>query len=218
MSNPLLQPSPGDWERLIEAVDPASLLIVIDRRMGSALRRSVTADDILQETLLHAWRDRASFVWQGLRSFRSWLLTIIDHRISHAAQRQAATKRQGEARAVPMDGDDSAAMPSAADFPAGSTTPGRLAMYREHAEMMKTALEELPEEFREIVRLRYFEQRTLDDIAEQLGLGKAAVRHRFRKGSEIYVRRLRTALRSSSGGVPPESASVPAAGSSPPLR
>ena len=71
---------------------------------------------------------------------------------------------------------------------------------------MRQALEELPEEFREIVGLRLFEEQCLEEIAARLSLGVEGVRHRFRKGSELYVRRLRAALGPRPSSAAPESA------------
>ncbi len=55
---------------------------------------------------------------------------------------------------------------------------------------MVAALEEVPPELREVVRLRSLEELTVEEVAERLGIGTSAVKHRFRKGSEIYRRRL----------------------------
>ena len=121
---------------------------------------------------------------------------IIAHRILDAADHGSAGKRAG-GPAVPfssLDGTGATTTAGEGGLPAGSTTPSRLAAYREEAEVMRVALAGLPEEFREIVGLRLFEQCPLEEIAARLDLGVEAVRHRFRKGSELYVRRLRTAL------------------------
>jgi hypothetical protein len=59
---------------------------------------------------------------------------------------------------------------------------------------MVEALEALPMEVREVVRLRLFDELSLEEIAGQLALGLSAVRHRFRKGAELYRQRLRLAL------------------------
>ncbi|MBU0718878.1 MAG: sigma-70 family RNA polymerase sigma factor [Planctomycetes bacterium] len=164
-SNPLTSDSPAVWDRLMEAVGPASLLVVIESRMGPLLRCRVTSEDIWQETLLSAWRDRAKCEWRGLRSFRNWLLTIIDHRIRDAAEYENAAKRGGENAArlssslTGESSDRSHARPYPG--PVGSTTPSRIAMHREQAAAMSAALETLPEELREVVRLRLFEQRVL---------------------------------------------------------
>jgi hypothetical protein len=50
---------------LIEAVGPASLLVVIKSRMSAKLCRQTTAEDILQEALLRAWRSRDGLEWRG---------------------------------------------------------------------------------------------------------------------------------------------------------
>jgi RNA polymerase sigma-70 factor, ECF subfamily len=196
LQNPLLSSVPHVWDQLVEAVDPAALLLVIDRRMGASLRDGHTSEDILQEALLHAWRDRARFEWRGIASFRSWLLSIIDHRLHDAADRNSAEKRAAGRPPVAFSvlGDGGATTSAEVDFPAGSTTPAKLAAYREQAAAMHAALEGLPEELREVVRLRIFEQCTLEEIARRLDLGFSAARHRFRRGSELYVQRLRATL------------------------
>src|SRR5262245_45382139 len=141
-SNPLLSSSPQAWERLVESVNPASLLLVIERRMSARLKGAQTAEDLLQEALMHAWRDRRQFEWRGAGSFRAWLLGIIDHRIQDAADRSSAQKRSGGGPVVSLSalGTMGTTTTSAgSDFPAGSTTPSKLASYREQAEVMRRA-------------------------------------------------------------------------------
>jgi len=200
--NPLLSDSPRAWDELIQAVGPASLLVAIEGRLSQALKRSVAAEDILQESLLHAWTSRGTCEWRGVRAFRSWLLSIIDNRICDAADRQGALKRGGGVPAQSLSslptlrGRAARGMPHLPASLIDSNTPSRLAMYQEHALVMKQALDQLPEELRDVVRLRLIEQRPLEAIAQALGLGVAAVRHRFRKGAEQYHRQLKCALAS----------------------
>lgn len=201
--NPLLSDSPRVWDDLIQSVGPASLLVVIQSRLGPALGRRVTPEDILQETFLHAWRDRLLCEWRGIRSFRSWLLTIIDNRIRDEADHTGAAKRGGGRPQASLqygsqtdhDHSGSARIPAAL---MDSTTPSRLAMYREQAAVMSEALQSLPDDLREVVRLRLIEQRTLEQVAGDLQIGVAAARHRLRKGSEMYRQRVVAAMASHS--------------------
>ncbi|MEK6642509.1 MAG: sigma-70 family RNA polymerase sigma factor [Planctomycetota bacterium] len=210
--NPLQSDSPRAWDELIEAVGPASLLVVIESRMSAALRRQITPEDILQDALLHAWRDREKCEWRGVHGFRSWLLSIIDNRIREAADRQSALKRGGGKAPLPIHHTSG----SGSDWgPAGSTTPSRVAIYREQCDAMRAALETVPEEFREVLRLRLYEQLSLEQIAERLEIGLYASRHRFRKGSEIYYERLRAEFTSRSLPLPTLGAPVNGGDSSP---
>ena len=195
-ANPLHSQNGRDWDALIEAVGPASLLVVIDSRMSESLRRRHAAEDILQDALLHAWRDRQSCEWRGLRSFRSWLLSIIDNRIREAADRLSAVKRGGGREDVPLIPAPTLSHSESAWGPIDSSTPSRIAMFREHAAAIRAALQQLPDELRDVVQLRLFEQLSLEEIATRLGIGESAVRHRFRKGAELYERQLLVMLAS----------------------
>lgn len=197
-----LPESHAAWDDLIQAVGPASLLVVIEARASHALKQRYSSEDILQDALLHAWRDRRQCEWRGLKSFRSWLLAIIDHRIHEAVVYEGAAKRGGGQTPVLTSFRDSSTSasqpPSSPDEPVISTTPSRVAMFREQADAMRAALETLSLDLREVVRLRLFEQRSILEIAEQLGIGESAVRHRFRKGTTLYQATLRTELMSRS--------------------
>lgn len=198
-ANPLLGEDPYAWANVIEALGPASMLVAIQGRLGKDLERRLQAEDIWQETLLHAWRDRARCLWTDVRGFRRWLLGIVDHRIADARDFFTAQKRTS-ARERPL------VRPS--PFDSGtwhsellrSTTPSRVAVQREQADQMLRALSAVPPELREVLRLRLFDGHTIHEIAEQLGIGESAAKHRYRKGAALYRDNLHRRLRSSTDG------------------
>lgn len=186
----------------MDATNPASMLVAIRSRMGTELQRSLTPEDVWQETLLKAWQARGSFTWAGAPSFRRWLLTIADHCIADHRDRSHASKRDiAKTRPLADHGarDASAQAPQHGE-PWSSTTPSRLAVASEQARLIAKALEALPDELREVVRLRLFEDLLIDEIAGRLGIGESAVRHRFRRGAELYRSQLRELLRSTTFG------------------
>lgn len=194
-----VSPLAGDrdaWERLITAVGPAWLLVAIRGRMGTALQRHHSPDDVLQEALLHAWRDRDRCTWQGVRAFRSWLLQIVDNRIRDLAEHAGRQKRGGDATI--------SSLPDELLLPPRTTTPGRLSAWREQAETMFRALAELPDELREVVRLRLFEELEMADVAARIGIGLSAAKHRLRKGAEIFRRQLRALITASAPNSGPQ--------------
>lgn len=192
---------PDVWSALVEAVQPASMLLAIHWRMGDALRQQLSADDVWQETLVRAWAARRTFEWRGTPLFRRWLLQVAQHCIDDQRRHFTAARRR-PARGVVFSGvwggriDGSSLASSMHGWePWASTTPSRVATEREKANVMLKVLESLPDEVREVVRLRLIEDLPIGEIATQLSLGESAVRHRFRKGAEIYHLRLREDLR-----------------------
>lgn len=196
--NPLASDDPRAWEVLIESLAPPALLVRIQSRMGPALLARMAVEDLWQETLLHAWRDRARHEWKGAAAFKGWLLSIAENRIRDALDREGAQKRGALKGPI----EDSTPLE---DWAHTSSTPSRHAAHREEAAVLWDALQSLPGDLREVLRLRVFEGAPPPVIAERLGLGLAAVKHRLRRGSELYRQRLQ-ALVSSRGGDGPEKA------------
>lgn len=188
-ANPLESEDPAVWNRLIEAVGPASLLVVIESRLGSRLRRAVSAEDVWQETLLHAWRDRLRCDWRGVGAFRRWLIRVAENRLRDLAQAEGALKRGGDHVIVPLPGAVDSATSSWAG-PIARSTPSKAVMAAEQAAAMTEALDVLDEDVRDVVRLRLFEDLTMEEVAERVGIGLQAARHRFRKGAGVYHQRL----------------------------
>lgn len=195
---------PRSWDRWIEAVGPASVLVVIAERMGVELRAQATPEDIWQEALLRAWRIRERLEWRGLKSFRRWLLEIAEGCIWDAHDRAHAQKRGGGARTLALDAGSSDGGRSLEDAALlQSTTPSRIAVHRERSQVLRAALASLPDDVRDVVRLRLFEDLSSEAVAERLGLGVSAVKHRFRKGGALYRERLAQATSEGSRRGPP---------------
>ncbi len=186
--------NPVHWTMLIQHCNPATLLVLIEARMGD-LAAKCGSSDILQEALLRAWEARTAVQWRGQRAFRSWLLTVIDSCISDARDWHNAAKR-GSGKVRPFGIYDDSRQEIAE--PSGSTTPSRVVLHQEQASIMKQALADLPDEVRQIIHLRLFEQLTLQQIAERVDLPFATVQHRVRRGAVLYRDRLRSALALSS--------------------
>ena len=181
--SPLADDSPEAWERLVTALRPAAMLVCIESRMGPLLREAYTPEDLWQDTLLHVWRDRGRVEWRGIATFRRWVLSVAENRIRNTAGFLSAAKRGGgqPGAVLSRDADDSPAPP-----PVSSTTPSRVASYREEAVVLRAALDSLPDELRDVVRMRLFEEATVEEVAGALDLGESAVKHRFRKGARLY--------------------------------
>ena len=148
-----------------------------------------------------AWRDREQHHWQGLRSYRAWLLGIAKNRIRNAAEWMDAKKRGGDHEVqtfssllASRDGSISALLPP------GSTTPSRMAGRAERAAVMEAALRSLPPELEEIVRLRFFEQLPTSRVAERLGIPLSTAKKHVFRGAALYRLKLKESLSSMPSG------------------
>jgi RNA polymerase sigma factor (sigma-70 family) len=177
------------WQALVQAVGPSAMLVVIGSAMSKQLREHCTPEDIWQETLAHAWRDREQHRWVDLGAYRAWLFEIARNRIREAARGLAAQKRGAGRRTdrfselpIPTAGSPSALLPG------DSETPSRIVARGEKHAALEKALIELPPELAEIVRLHVLEEMTMESVAERLGIGLSAAWRRFRKGSDMLTR------------------------------
>jgi RNA polymerase sigma-70 factor (ECF subfamily) len=153
------------------------LLAFLRARMGPAAGSTVGAEDLLQETLLEAARKLGAFEDRGPASFYRWLVAIARFKVSEAGRARRAAKRSREE-------------PLAADPPGRGTSPSGGAARAERADLLREALEGLPEAQAEAVRLRYLEGCTVAETAERLGRSPAAVKALVSRGLEGLGERL----------------------------
>lgn len=183
----------AQFTQLILDFDHAALLVVIEQWMGADLRARTTAEDLWQETLAAAWRDHEKHEFRDPASFRGYLLQIARHRLLDAVDVHKAQKRGGGAASLSIDETGILAA-----LPVASTTPSRVAMYRERADAMRSALASLPPELGTLVRGHHFEQRPMTEVAAALGIPLATAWSRFRRGLELYAKALHGSRRTES--------------------
>lgn len=194
---------PGRWEEIVRSMNPAAMQVVIGSSMSKKLREHCSPEDVWQETLTHAWRDRAQHTWEGPNAFRAWLFEIARNRIREIARGLSAEKRgAGErtARFSELTPNSSSSM--AGNLPLDSQTPSRIVSKDERRAAAREAVASLPTDVRDVVRMHLLEEQTMEAIAAHLGIGVSAAWHRFRKGSEMLARILPGGLGDASSAGP----------------
>ncbi|MBL8727318.1 MAG: sigma-70 family RNA polymerase sigma factor [Planctomycetes bacterium] len=184
---------PTTWCRLVDSLDAATIFVVIGSWIGAEVRLEISVEDIWQETLWMAWRDRQQHEWSSLSKYRAWLLGIAHNRVRAAVRGVLRTKRGGSrplARFSDLGGADTVD----GYLPPQSTTPSRTASHLERARVLEHALAALDEPLRDVVRLRVFEEVPLKDSAERLGLPLSTFKDRLVRGMRDYRRELQRRL------------------------
>jgi RNA polymerase sigma-70 factor (ECF subfamily) len=172
-------PDPGDPDRAAMARLVAGELDALEglyERHGTmaysiALRITGdpgTAEDVVQEAFLGAWRNAARYV-DGRGSVKTWLLAIVHHRAIDSIRRRRQTTFLPEPEET---------VPEALTLPDlwGDVSAGL------DRDAIATALDGIPAAQREAIDLAYFGGLTQVEIAQRLGLPLGTVKSRQRLG------------------------------------
>jgi RNA polymerase sigma-70 factor, ECF subfamily len=143
------------------------------------VRQAQVAEEIVQEAFLAVWRTPERYD-PARGSVRSWLMGTVHHRAVDAVRREQAQRRRTDQAA--------ALVPRVAEDPTDDVLSA-LDLPRERA-LVQKALEQLPDEQRDVILRMYFDGLSQSQIAGRTGLPLGTVKSR----TLLAMRRLRTNL------------------------
>lgn len=118
------------------------------------------AEDLAQETLLEAWKSLARY--NNACRFSTWLYSILLHRHQKSLRQRSRVLRL----------DDCAP-------PASAANPAETAARSDEAEKLRADIEALPEDAREVIRLRFFAGASLSEISIALDIPLGTAKSRL---------------------------------------
>ena len=133
------------------------------------------AEDVVQETLGKLAGGGAAF--EG--AARPWLYKVARNRCLDILRRQ----KRSPTRNRPLR--------TGFDVAAGVTGAGTRLAKEERRRLIRQIIEEMPEDYREVLHLKYFEDFSRVEMATALGLSEAAVKGRLVRASEYLHEQLR---------------------------
>lgn len=162
----------GDKEALSQLFDRyrRRLAVLAHYRLGPHMRGLVEVDDILQETLLKAYMQFDQFTYREPGSFFRWLARIQEHVIADTARYHGRQKRQA-VDVLPFRSDSNPGGPE----PADSRTPSRLMAQDEGLRALLRDLDELPDDYREVILLLKIEGLSTQEAAERMGKSRETI-------------------------------------------
>jgi RNA polymerase sigma-70 factor, ECF subfamily len=175
MSDPVVDPR----EQLERFRDYLRLLARL--QLPARLRAKLDPSDLVQQTLLRAYTSLPGFRGQTMAELAVWLRRILASVLANAvrdfgrARRDVALERSLEAA---ME-DSSLRLENW--LAAAQASPGELAQRNEQLLTLAAALNDLPEDQREAVLLRYHEGLSLAEAAVRLGRTRPAVASLLRR-------------------------------------
>jgi RNA polymerase sigma-70 factor, ECF subfamily len=154
--------NPEALGRVLQACRGYLLLIANREWNDDQLRAKEAPSDIVQDTFLEAQRDFGQFDGQTEDDLLAWLRTLLLHNLANCRRRWCADKRDA-AREAPGPADDSHSAP-----PAPGPSPSAAAVLKEQDQLLRRALERLPEDQRLVILLRYQEERSFEEIGRRM--------------------------------------------------
>ncbi len=165
---------------------------MIGLRLDPALAGRVDASDVVQDVLLEASRRLADYLRQPAMPFHLWLRHIAKDHVIDMHRRHRLAQRRSLDREQPLraTANDASSLQLAAQFVDHELTPAAAAMRHELQRRLEIAVASLPEDDREVILMRHFEQLSTQEAAAMLGLTEAAASMRYLRA----LRRLRAVL------------------------
>lgn len=154
------------------------------RRIPAAFAGTIDADDLMQETHVAAFRRIRQFRATDDRAFGRWLRAIGVYRLRKALRRQRAMKRGGgnPAQSIHPQGDSVAVILDI--LVASGRTPSMSLARLEAIDALVSAIDDLPEDYREVVRLVNLEGLPVAEVAARMGKTERAVHNLCYKARE----------------------------------
>jgi RNA polymerase sigma-70 factor, ECF subfamily len=150
----------------------------------SLLKNEAEAEDVAQETVIKVYQNLEKF--RGDSQFRTWVLSI------------ARNEGLGRLRKISNRREDS--LDAETDEQTGDYTPAILTSWREIpaealeqkelGNLLRKAIEGLPEIYRNIVLLRDIEEMDIRESAAVLGISEASVKVRLHRARALLQRNL----------------------------
>jgi len=183
-------PSASDLIRRVRAGEQGARDALFDRyhaylhvlaraQLGRHLRGKCDSSDVVQETLLEAHRDLAAFQGSTEPELLAWLRRILSHNLFNEARRFGAQQRD-TSREVSLDqvraGVEHSSVALARGIAADTPTPSQVASQRESAVRLADALAKLPEDYRDVLVLRIFEELPAEEVAQRMNRTAGAIR------------------------------------------
>lgn len=150
------------WERRIYALS------------YGILGREEEARDATQETFLAAFRSLRNF--RGEAKVSSWLHRIA---VNQCITRQRRARVRSETTLEDETDYDGATEDGSSFFAQAAESPVVAAESRERTEVVRRAVNALPQELRQVILMKEFEELTFQEIAEALDLPLSTVKSRL---------------------------------------
>ena len=132
------------------------------RFLMGRVRNEATAEELTNEVFLEVWRQASRY--EGRAAVSTWLLAIAHNKAMSLMRKRSEDELEDEvAEQVADAGDD----------------PELSAQKRSKAQVMRDVIETLSDEHREVIDLVYYNEKSVREVSEIVGIPEATVKTRM---------------------------------------
>jgi RNA polymerase sigma-70 factor, ECF subfamily len=156
------------------------LLGIAVARLDPRIRARCNPSDVVQETLLEAFRDFHQFRGGLEREFLAWIRQILANNLARMVELHLLTDKRDmrRERSLDMSLDANGSRLERRDhwFTDGGTSPSSALNQKEQLQTTLERISKLPSHYRDVLLLRHIEELSFEEVAERLGKSSGAVR------------------------------------------
>lgn len=149
------------------------LLLIANQELVPELQAKIGGSDIVQETLAHARQKFGQFRGSTQAELKAWIRDVLIKNMHDAKRRYLWTEMRQASREVSLDRD---LLNAQQLIDSDAASPGDRVAKEEEAQKLAAALAQLPDDYREVIRLRHWEEKPFGEIGVSMARSPDAVR------------------------------------------
>lgn len=166
------------------------LIILATTQLDRRLRRRMSPSDLVQETMLAAYRDFGQFRGGTEREFLAWLRQILINCLHHAIEAHLGAKMRDVRCEVSIEQVSAALDRTAVSFAQvladRGPSPSAVVRQRERVVALADQLAKLRPHYRDVIVLRNLQGLPFDEVAERMNRRPGAVRMLWLRAIEKF--------------------------------
>lgn len=160
------------------------LLRLAGRALPVQYRRRLGVSDIVQKTLLNAYTAKSTYYGQTKGQQVAWLRKILLNTIAQATRNHRAKKRDIRRDCSIENANGPSSMKIPYPLASDASTPSQQFVRRESERLIVNAIELIPYQQRQVIKLRYWNNMTLKEISETIGKSTTATAGLLHRGTK----------------------------------
>ena len=153
-----------------------TVLVSVPGRGGRRLQARFDASDVVQNTLLDAFRDFPEFKGGREPELLAWLRKILAYNLADLVREHHAEKRDVKRQIEWTESLSHSSQRLERLLPPNRDQPKQFNSRQEVVVMLADALAKLPDDYRQVIVMRHLEKLSFNQIAEQMNRTPGAVR------------------------------------------